>query len=210
MIRILVADDHYIVREGLRAILEAQPGWQVVAEAADGKEAILKAIATTPDIAVLDYSLPLINGLEVTRQMRSRLPKTEVLLFTMHDNETLIENSLKVGVRGYVLKTNARRYLIEAIESLAIHKPFFPSHISQALLCSFLKRRTHSGSTLTSRQRSVVQLIAEGHSSKEVARLLEISVKTAETHRATIMHKLNLSSSTALVRYAVRNKLVEA
>jgi len=208
--RILIADDHEVVREGLRTILEAQPNWEVVAEVADGKEAILKAIKTKPDIAVLDYSLPLMNGIEVTRQIRARLPGTEVLIFTMHDSETLIEKSLTVGARGYVLKTDAKRYLIQAIESLAIHKPFFPSQVSEALLHSFLKQRTHSGSALTSRQRAVVQLIAEGHSSKEVARLLDVSVKTVETHRSAVMRKLNFSSSAALVRYAVRNNLVEA
>ena len=134
MTRILIADDHDIVRSGLRAILETHPNWEVVAEAADGKEAVLKAIEVKPDVAVLDYSLPLVNGVEATRQIRSRLPRTEVLIFTMHDNEMLIEGLLKAGARGYLLKSDAKRYLIEAIEALAHHRPFFTAKVSEALL----------------------------------------------------------------------------
>jgi DNA-binding NarL/FixJ family response regulator len=122
MIRILMADDHDVVRSGLRHIVEAQPNWQVVAEAADGKEAVQKALETKPDVAVIDYSLPLINGVEATRQIRAAQPRTEVLIFTMHDNETLIQELLKAGARGYLLKTDARRHLIGAIEALAAHK----------------------------------------------------------------------------------------
>ncbi len=210
MTRILIADDHDVVRSGLRSILEAHPNWEVVAEAADGKEAILKAIETKPDVAVLDYSLPLVNGVEATRQIRARLPRTEVLIFTMHDNETLIEELLKAGARGYLLKSDANRYLIAAIEALAIHKPFFTARVSEALLESFLTRTSQVGSTLTNRERGVVQLIAEGHTNKEIAELLNISLKTVETHRASVMRKLNLSSSADLVRYAIRNRLVEA
>ena len=167
MTRILIADDHDVVRSGLRTILEAHPNWEVVAEAADGKEAILKAIETKPDVAVLDYSLPLVNGVEVTRQIRARLPRTEVLIFTMHDNETLIEELLKAGARGYLLKSDARRHLIAAIEALAVHKPFFTARVSEALLESFLTRTSQAGSTLTNRERGVVQLIAEGHTNKD-------------------------------------------
>ncbi|HEV8714573.1 MAG TPA: response regulator transcription factor [Candidatus Binatia bacterium] len=210
MTRILIADDHDVVRSGLRAILEAHPNWEVVAEAADGKEAILKAIEAKPDVAVLDYSLPLVNGVEVTRQIRGRLPRTEVLIFTMHDNEILIQELLKAGARGYLLKSDAKRYLIAAVEALAVRKPFFTARVSEALLESYLTRTNQAGSTLTNRERSVVQLIAEGHTNKDIAHLLNISIKTAETHRAAAMRKLNLSSSAALVRYAIRNKLVEA
>ena len=134
MTRILIADDHEVVRSGLRLILEAHAGWEVVAEAADGKEAILKAIEAKPDVAVLDYSLPLVNGVEVTRQVRARLRKTEVLIFTMHDNEALIGELLKAGARGYLLKSDAKQHLIAAIEALAAHKPFFTSSVSEALL----------------------------------------------------------------------------
>jgi DNA-binding NarL/FixJ family response regulator len=210
MTRILIADDHDVVRSGLRQILEDQPNWEVVAEACDGKDAILKSVQTKPDVAVLDYSLPLVNGLEVTRQIRARLPKTEVLIFTMHDNETLIQELLKAGARGYLLKSDARRHLIGAIESLALHKPFFTAKVSEALLDSYLTKPHREGSSLTNRERSVVQLIAEGHTNKQIAHILDISLKTVETHRASVMRKLNLSSSAGLVRYAIRNRIVEA
>jgi DNA-binding NarL/FixJ family response regulator len=209
MTRILIADDHDVVRSGLRHIIEAQPGWQVVAEAGDGKEAVQKALETKPDVAVIDYSLPLINGVEATRQIRAALPHTEVLIFTMHDNEGLIQELLKAGARGYLLKTDARRHLIGALEALAAHKPFFTAKVSEALLDSFLSRPAQEGSALTPRERSVVQLIAEGYTNKQIAGLLKISVKTVETHRAAIMHKLKLSSPAALVRYAIRNRIVE-
>ena len=210
MIRILIADDHEVVRSGLRKILEAQPNWEVVAEAGDGKDAIHKAVETRPDVAVLDYSLPLVNGIEATRQIRARLPKTEVLIFTMHDNETLIQDLLKAGARGYLLKSDAKRHLIGAIEALASHKLFFTAKVSEALLDSFLARPNREGSSLTNRERGVVQLITEGHTNKQIANILNISLKTVETHRAAIMRKLNLSSSAALVRYAIRNRIVEA
>ena len=208
MTRILIADDHGVVREGLRKLLEAQPNWEVVAEAPDGKEAILKAIETKPDIAVLDYALPLVNGIEVTRQIRARLPNTEILIFTMHDNETLVRELLDAGAHGYLLKTDAMSDLIAAIEALATHRPYFTSKVSEALLESFLTPNRPQ-SVLTNRERAVVQLIAEGHSNREIGELLNVSVKTVETHRGTIRRKLNISSSAGLVRYAIRNKLVE-
>jgi DNA-binding NarL/FixJ family response regulator len=190
-------------------MLEVQPNWEVVAEAGDGKEAIEKALETKPNVAVIDYSLPLVNGAEATRQIRSAQPHTEVLIFTMHDNETLIQEVLKAGARGYLLKTDARRYLIGAIEALAAHKPFFTAEASEALLGSFLSLPTRERSNLTHRERGVVQLIAEGYTNKQIAGLLDISLKTVETHRATIMRKLNLASSAELVRYAIRNQIVE-
>jgi DNA-binding NarL/FixJ family response regulator len=210
MTRILIADDHGVVRSGLRAILEAQRNLEVVAEAADGKEAVVKAIETTPDVAVIDYSLPLISGIEATRQIRAQLPKTEVLIFTMHDNEALLEEFVNAGARGYLLKSDATRDLMRAIESLAAHKPYFTARVSEELLKSFRAGSKQMRSRLTNRERGVVQLIAEGHTNKAVARILNISLKTVETHRASIMRKLDLSSSAALVRYAVRNKIVEA
>ena len=210
MIRILIADDHAVVRSGLRTILDAQPNLEVVAEAADGKEAVHKAIETTPDIAVIDYSLPLINGIEVTRQIRAQLPKTEVLIFTMHDNESLIQDVMKVGARGYLLKSDAGRDLISAIEALAVHRPFFTTKVSETLLESYVTAAKAIRSTLTNREVGIVQMIAEGHTNKHIARLLNISLKTVETHRASVMRKLNLSSSADLVRYAIRNNLVEA
>jgi DNA-binding NarL/FixJ family response regulator len=210
MTRVLIGDGHDVVRIGVRAILEAQANCEVVAEAADGKEAILKAIETKPDIAVIDYSMPLINGIEATRQIRARLPKTEVLIFTMHDSELVIQELLQAGARGYVLKSDTKHDLIEAFKSLASHKPFFSPEVSVTLLEAFLSRPIRSASTLTDRERSVVKLIAEGHSNKVTAAILNISIKTVETHRATTMSKLNLATSASLVRYAIRNKLVEA
>ena len=207
--RVLIADDHDVVRSGLRNILEAQPNCAVVAEAADGKEAIAKAIETKPDIAVVDYSMPIINGVEVTRQIRSRLPKTEVLILTMHDSDEVFQLALGAGARGYVVKADANKHLLAAIEALAAHKPYFTAKISDALLNSFLKKR-EDASSLTRREREVVQLVAEGHTNKQIAHLLNISQKTVETRRAAIMRKLKLSSGAELVRYAIRNKLVDA
>jgi DNA-binding NarL/FixJ family response regulator len=206
MIKILIADDHEVVRSGLRNILEAQAKYEVVAEASNGQEAVRKAFETNPDIAMLDYSMPLVNGIEATRQIRAGLPKTEVLIFTMHCNETLIQELLQAGARGYLLKSDARRYLVGAIESLAVHKPFFTDGVS----VDSLKRPSRPRSTLTSREHSVVQLIAEGYTNKQIANVLNISPKTVETHRATVMRKLTLSSSASLVRYAVRNGILEA
>jgi DNA-binding NarL/FixJ family response regulator len=208
MTRILIADDHDVVRSGLRSILE--PRWEVAAEASDGKEAIRKAIELKPDVAILDYSLPLINGVEATRQIRARVPTVEVLIFTMHDSESLIHDLLEAGARGYLLKSDAKCFLVNAVESLAAHRPFFTAKVSEALLDSYLTRSTPAESVLTPRERSVVQLIAEGHSNKQVANVLNISVKTVETHRAAAMRKLNVSSAAGLVRYAVRNRIVEA
>jgi DNA-binding NarL/FixJ family response regulator len=210
MTTIVIADDHDVVRSGLRSILEAHDGWQVVAEAADGKEAISKVLETKPDVAVLDYSLPLVNGIEATRQIRKRVPNTEILIFTMHDSDLLVRKLLEAGARGYLLKSDAKRYLIAAVESLSSYKPFFTGKVSEALLAAFLHKGSRAfESVLSPREQSIVQLIAEGHSNKEIAGVLNISLKTVETHRASAMRKLNISSTAALVRYAVRNKLVE-
>jgi DNA-binding NarL/FixJ family response regulator len=210
MTRILIADDHEVVRSGLRAILEAHPNWEVVAEAADGKEAVARAIETQPDVAVIDYSLPLANGIEATRKIRVESPRTEVLIFTMHDNKSLIPVLLNAGARGYLLKSDARRHLIGAIESLALHRPFFTAKVSEALLDTLLTKPNRERSVLTPREQRVVQLIAEGHTGKQIARILGISLKTVETHRASVMRKLNLTSAAALVRYAIRNEIVAA
>ena len=208
MVRLLIADDHDVVRSGLRSILEEREGWSVVAEAADGKQAIAKSISEKPDIAILNYSLPLINGIEATRQIRVRAPTVEVLIFTMHDNDTLLRDLLRAGARGYLLKSDAERYLFAAVEALSAHKMFFTDKASETLLDTFLRAKPKDD-VLTHRERGIVQLVAEGHSNKVIASVLNISVKTVETHRATIMRKLGLTSSAALVRYAVRNRLVE-
>jgi|SRR5688572_24952559 DNA-binding NarL/FixJ family response regulator len=210
MTRILIADDHAVVRSGVRRILEDHPSWSVVAEAADGKEAITKAIASKPDVAILDHSLPLIDGIEVTRQIRLRIPSIEVLIFTMHDNENLLRDMVKAGARGYVLKSDAQQHLISAVRSLADHKPYFASQACDGPLDTYLTDARQHDQPLTSRERGIVHLVAEGHSNKQIANLLSISVKTVETHRASIMRKLGLTSMAALVRYALRNNLIEA
>jgi len=207
MTTILIADDHDVVRSGLRALLSAQENFQVVAEAADGKEAVALALATTPDVAIVDYSLPLLNGLEVTRQIRQRSPGTEVIIFTMHDNNSLIHDLLQAGALGYLLKSDAKRLLLTAVETVADHKPFFTGMVSETLLQSFLTKGNNS--PLTARERSVVQLIAEGHSTHDIADLLTISVKTVERHRANILGKLGMRDRVEVTRYAIRAGLIE-
>ena len=210
MTRILIADDHDVVRSGVRHIIEDQPGWSVVAEAADGKDAVAQAIATKPDVAILDYRLPLLDGIEVTRQIRRRVPSVEVLNFTMHDDESLLREALSAGARSYVQKSDAGQHLISAVQSLAEHKPYFTDRASQVLLKNFLTEAEKVQQVLTDREQVVVQLVAEGHSNKEAAAVLNVSIKTIETHRASIMRKLDLTSSAALVRYAIRHNLVQA
>jgi DNA-binding NarL/FixJ family response regulator len=209
MLRILIADDHDVVRSGLRSLIESQTDWELVAEAADGKEAVSKAIETRPDVAVLDYSMPLINGAEATRQIRARLPRTEVLIFTIHDDEMLVRELLCAGARGYVLKSDSRLDLLSAIESIGEHKAVFTTKVAEALLASFVGRSKGEAITLSDRERDVVQLIAEGHTNKEVATILNMSVNVVETQRASLMRKLDLASSAAIVRYAIRNGLIE-
>ena len=196
-----------MVRSGLRSIIEDHAGWSVVAEAADGKDAIAKAIATTPDVAILDHSLPLINGVQATRQIRLRVPSVEVLIFTMHDDENLFRDLLNAGARGYVLKSDAGQHLISAVQALAAHKPYFTDSALAALLETFL---TKAGQLLSSRERNVVQLVAEGHSNKQIAAVLSISINTVEAYRASAMRKLGVTSMAELVRYAVRNNIVQA
>jgi len=208
--RILVADDHDVVRAGVRSILEDRDGWEVVAEAANGKEAIEKALATKPDVVVLDYSLPLMNGLEVTRQICDRLPGTEVLIFTIHDTDNLVLEVLGAGARGFLLKSDARKLLVEAVESLAVHRPYFTGKVSEALLRSFIATKGRKQDLLSPHERTVVQLLAEGHSYREIAKLAGISEKTVESHRANAMRKANVSSTAALIRYAIRNNIAEA
>ena len=215
MVRILLADDHDVVRRGLRDMLTAHQDWQVCGEAADGREAVKLALKLKPDVVVMDLSMPELNGLEATRQIRHQLPRTEVLIFTMHETEQLIREVLAAGARGYVLKTDAARRLITGVRALSQHKPFFTTKVSEALLDAYIKSaaRSDEGSafrTLTAREREIVQMLAEGKSNKEVASKLSISVKTVETHRATVMRKLDINSIVELVHYAIRNQLVEA
>ncbi len=213
-LRILLADDHEIVRRGLKELLEEPVGWTVCAEAANGREAVDLAIRTRPDVAVLDFSMPELNGLEATRRIRQSAPLVEVLVFTMHESEELIREVLAAGARGYLLKSDATRQLIPAVESLARHKPFFTGRVSEVVLEGYLKGgRTDSlggvADRLTSREREVVQLLAEGKSNKDIARILDLSVKTVETHRATVMRKLELGSLAELIRWAIRNHIIE-
>ena len=209
-LRILVADDHQVVRTGLRTLLESKAGWQVCAEAANGREAVEKAGALQPDVAVLDIGMPLLNGVEATRQIRKVSPQTEILILTMHDSEHMIQGVLDAGAHGYVLKDDADKNLLAAVDSLRRHKPYLSSRVSVAASASpdadGLERPVRR---LTPREREIVQLLAEGKSNKEIATYLNISVKTAETHRANIMLKMNFHSVTELVRYAVKNKIIQ-
>jgi DNA-binding NarL/FixJ family response regulator len=214
-LRLLVADDHEIVRRGLRTLIEAQPGWQVTAEASDGREAVEKAKTLKPDVTVLDIGMPALNGLEAARQMLKNDARAKILILTMHDSDPLIREVLDAGARGYVLKTDASRDLVTAINAVRSNKTFFTAKVAQIVLDGYLdkKPRKNLDSTqtrLTPRQREIVQLLAEGKSSKEVAVALGLSVKTAETHRANIMKRLDCHSVSELVRYAVRNKIIEA
>ncbi len=209
MARILVVDDQYLVRLGIRRILHDHSDHEVVGEAGDGQEAISKALETEPDVILLEYLLPLINGLEVVRKVRAQRPDTEFLIFTLHDNQVLIEQALKAGVRGYLLKSDPSRDLIAAIAALTVHQPFFTNKVSLLLLEALLAM-PDADPIITNRQRCIVQLIAEGYQTKQIAKILGIGLKTVETHRAHIMDRLDLTSSAALVRYAIRARLAEA
>jgi DNA-binding NarL/FixJ family response regulator len=216
--RILLADDHEVVRAGLRALLEEQPGWEVVAEAVDGRDAVDKATKLKPDAVVIDIAMPSLNGLEAVRQIVKAVPSTRVLVLTMYDSDPLIQQVLQAGARGYLLKSDAGRDLVSAIDALRRNKTFFTPKVSQMVLEGYLDKSPREKETagepeslrLTSRQREIVQLLAEGKSSKEVAAVLGLSVKTAETHRANIMRKLDCHSVTELVRYAIRNHIIAA
>lgn len=213
-LKILVADDHDVVRAGMKALLEDQPNWQVVAEAGTGRQAVEKAKATAPDVAMLDVTMPELNGLEAARQIKKLLPNTEILILTVHESEQIAAEVLKVGARGYILKSDAGRELVAAVKSVAAHKNYFTSRIAQMVSDSTLKEGAQAieaediGSRLTPREKEIVQLLAEGKSNKEAASALNISVKTVETHRTNIMRKLRFHSVGELVRYAVRNNIV--
>lgn len=214
-IRILIADDHAVVRTGLRTLLESRTGWEVCAEAADGRDAVEKAVKHKPDVAVLDIGMPLLNGVEATRRIHKSLPGTEVLILTMHESDDLVQQVVEAGARGYILKDDADRVLIAAVEALRLHKTYFSTRVSGAVPPEELAEGGADAvkatrSRLTPREREILQLLAEGKSNKEVATILGISVNTAEAHRANIMVKLDLHSITELVVYAVRNKIIQA
>ena len=212
-LRILVADDHEVVRHGVRSLLEGHPGWELCAEAADGREAVEKAIQLKADVIILDIGMPNLNGLEATRKILRSLPQARVLILTMHESEQVVREVLEAGARGFLLKSDAGRDLVAAVEALQRHKTFFTSKVAEMVLESFLKNKPRPSDetereVLTPREREIVQLLAEGKSTKEVAVALGLSVKTAETHRSNIMRKLSLHSISELVLYAVRNNIV--
>jgi len=213
-VRILVADDHEVVRRGVCALLEGHPGFEVCDEAVDGREAVEKAKRSLPDVVILDIGMPGLNGFDAARQIKKVSPASEVLILTMHESEQVIGEVLAAGARGYVLKSDAGRDLVTAVEALSRHKTFFTSSVAEMVLQKYLEGNpeslSHETSTLTPREREVVQLVAEGRTNKEVATALNISVKTAETHRTNIMRKLDCHSLSELVRYAIRNKIIDA
>jgi DNA-binding NarL/FixJ family response regulator len=206
---ILIADDHDVVRSGLRSILESHDGWEVVAEADNGKDAIALAVEKSPNVAIVDYSLPLINGIEVARNIKVRRVDTEVLIFTMHDSDVLVREAFQAGARAFLLKSDARQHLMAAVESLINHRPFFTGNISEKMLASYLSLNDGPKVVLSPREKNVIQLISEGYSNKGMSRVLNLSVKTIETHRASAMRKLSVNSTAELVRYAIRNMLIE-
>ena len=211
-LRIIIVDDHAVVRRGVRALLESQPGWEVAGEAVTGREAVDLAKRLCPNIVVMDLSLPELNGLDAARQILKDSPRTEVLVLTMHHSEELVRNVLQAGARGYVLKSDADASLIAAVESLRDHKPFLTSTVTEFVLDDYVHRAEEdvvNAGTVTPREREIIQLLAEGKSNKETASALSVSVKTVEAHRANIMRKLRLRSVSDLVRYAIRNKIVQ-
>jgi len=214
-LRILLADDHKVVRQGTRALLSTVPEWKIVGEADNGRDAVSLTAELKPDIVILDIGMPELNGLDATRQIKKKLPETEVLIFTGQETEELVHDVFDSGARSYIMKTDAADHLIDALKALSEHKHFFTSRISEIVFARYIQEKgTLEGapekSRITDREREIVQLLAEGKSSKEIATILGISVRTVETHRAAIMKKLGLKSFSELIRYAVRNKIIEA
>jgi DNA-binding NarL/FixJ family response regulator len=218
MVRILIADDHEVARRGIRALLENHPGWEVCGEAKDGRETVELASSLNPDIVLLDIAMPNLNGLEAARQILAASPEVAILILTMHDSDQVVREVLRAGARGFLLKSDAGRDLVAAVEALQLQRTFFTTRVSQMVLDGFLDRdnrsaeddnsQDYSDDVLTGREREVIQLLAEGKTSKEVAVTLNLSVKTAETHRTNLMRKLGLHSVADLTRYAVRNGIV--
>lgn len=214
-LRILLVDDHEVVRRGLSVLLRAKPDWEACGEASNGREAVEKALKLNPDVVILDVGMPNLNGLEATRQIVKARPEVRILILTLHDFDTLVQEVLNAGARGFLLKSDAARDLVTAVEALQNHKTYFTPKVASMVLEGYLKKKSPNATEdatprakLTPREREIVQLLAEGKSSREVADALGLSVKTAETHRANIMRKLNLHSVSDLVMYAVRNNIV--
>jgi DNA-binding NarL/FixJ family response regulator len=215
-LRILIADDHDLLRRGVKALLQSHAGWEICGEARTGREAVAKAEELKPDIVILDFSMPDLDGLEAARRIRKASANTEILVLSVYHSDQLIREILEAGVRGYVVKSDSDRDLIIAVETLAKHKPFFTPSATEVMMGDFntgANRMAELPETLfnrlTPREREIVRLLAEGKSSKEVAESLNISVKTAETHRSNLMRKLQLHTVSELVRYAVRNQIIE-
>jgi DNA-binding NarL/FixJ family response regulator len=213
--RVLIADDHQVMRRGVRAVVELLADWEVCGEASTGREAVEMVERLRPQIVVMDVTMPELNGLEATRQIKKIAPTTEILMFTGLETEELIRQVFEAGARSYILKTDGREHLETALRSLAAHKPYFTTQVGEILFAKFLhgKAKEEEQATdgrLTDREREIVQLLAEGASNKEVADNLGISVKTVETHRAAIMKKLKFKSFSDLVRYAIRNHIISA
>lgn len=212
-VRILIADDHEVVRRGIRSLLDGMRGIEVCGEARDGREAVEQASKLKPDVVVLDIAMPGMNGLEATREILKALPRTEVLILTVHESEQLVREVLRAGARGYVLKSDVGQFLVASIESVSAHRPYFTSRVSELVFSGYLRGdlvdAAAAGDALTPREGQVLHLIAEGKTNKEIAAALGIGAKTVETHRTSIMAKKDLHSVADLVRYAIRNGLVD-
>ena len=209
-LRFLIADDHNVFRRGVRAVVENYPSWTVVAEACNGREAIEKAKFVKPDVAILDFSMPEINGLDAARNVLSNLPDTKVLILTVHENDELIDELRRAGVHGYVLKSAPDRDLVSAIKTVLKNQTFYPAATTPAV---HRPRKSDGGNSkprLSDRQKEIVRLLAQGRSSAKIAEMLGISQKTVETHRRNIMLRVNCRSTAELVRYAIRNRIIEA
>jgi DNA-binding NarL/FixJ family response regulator len=214
-LRILIADDYEVAREGLQAFIERQPGWEVCASVGNGREAVEKAGELEPDIVILDMTMPELNGLDAAVQIKRRLPNTEILMFSADQSDDVIRRAFEAGVKSFIFKSEPHHFVVEAVESLSRHKTFLTPRVSDILFSSIINRAAGShdeaepGQTLSARERQIVQLIAEGKSNKDVADTLGIRLRTVETHRAGVLRKLNLDSTAGLVRYAIRNKMIE-
>jgi DNA-binding NarL/FixJ family response regulator len=208
-VRVLLADDHEIVRQGLRVLLERE-GFQVVGEASNGHEALKLCDANHPEVAILDVSMPLLNGVDAAREIIKSNPRTRVVLLTMHTEDHLILESLRAGVTGYVLKTRAAGELVQALRAVCRGEMFLTQSISRTIVQAFLQNEPLAANPISDRERQVLQLVAEGKTTKEIASLLGISVKTAESHRSNLMDKLNIHDTAGLVRYAIRIGLIES
>ncbi|MCP3467688.1 response regulator transcription factor [Bradyrhizobium sp. CCGUVB23] len=208
MKRFLIADDHEAVRSGLRAVLEQRADWEVVAEANDGSKAVAAAIANQPHVAIVDFSMPRMTGVEVARRIREYPLQTEVLIFTVHNSSLLAQEAFQAGARAFLLKSDANKLLLAAVEALLAHKPFC-TRSCQNELDRGLSSSMDSRQALTPREQLVVKLVAEGYSNKGISSILDLSVKTTEAHRAAAMRKLDVNSTAGLVRYAVRAGLIE-